>query len=82
MTTTLLAVILGIGLVLAIRPGDDVTADDTKPKKDQKNISTADPLMDLPRNCFPPNIIQATVQQYHTALIRPEEDVSQLSICE
>lgn len=82
MTTTLLAVILGIGLVLAIRPGDDVTAVGTEKSRIPENISTADTLMDLPRNCFPPNIIQATVQQYHTALIRPEEDVSQLSICE
>ena len=82
MTTTLLAVILGIGLVLAIRPGDDVTAVGTEKSRIPENISTADTMMDLPRNCFPPNIIQATVQQYHTALIRPEEDVSQLSICE
>ena len=82
MTTTLLAVILGIGLVLAIRPGDDVTAVGTEKSRIPENISTADTLMDLPRNCFPPNIIQATLQQYHTALIRPEEDVSQLSICE
>ena len=82
MTTTLLAVILGIGLVLAIRPGDDVTAVGTEKSRIPENISTADTLMDLPRNCFPPNIIQATVQQYRTALIRPEEDVSQLSICE
>ena len=82
MTTTLLAVILGIGLVLAIRPGDDVTAVGTEKDQSTENISTADTLMDLPRNCFPPNIIQATLQQYHTALIRPEEDVSQLSICE
>ena len=82
MTTTLLAVILGIGLVLAIRPGDDVTAVGTEKSRIPENISTADTLMDLPRNCFPPNIIQATVQQYHTALIRPEEDVSQLSIFE
>ena len=82
MTTTLLAVILGIGLVLAIRPGDDVTAVGTEKSRIPENISTADTLMDLPRNCFPPNIIQATVQQYRTALIPPEEDVSQLSICE
>ena len=82
MTTTLLAVILGIGLVLAIRPGDDVTAVGTEKSRIPENISTADTLMDLPRNCFPPNIIQATVQQYHTDLIRPEEDVSQLSIFE
>ena len=36
-----------------------------------RNVTTADTLMDLVRNCFPPNIVQATMQQYRTTLVYP-----------
>ena len=36
-----------------------------------RNVTTADTLMDLVRNCFPPNIIQSTMQQYTTVLVNP-----------
>ena len=43
-------------------------------------ITTADTLMDLLRNSFPLNIVQATTQQYKTLIIYPgEEIVSTLS---
>ena len=52
-----------------------VEGDSTK----AKNVTTADTLMDLLRNSFPPNIIQATMQQYKTEIIYPgEENVSRL----
>ena len=35
-------------------------------------MTTPDTLMDLVRQTVPPNIVQATIQQYRTALIRPE----------
>ena len=35
-------------------------------------MTTPDTLMDLIRQLVPPNLIQATMQQYRTALIRPE----------
>ena len=35
-------------------------------------MTTPDTLMDLVRQTVPPNIVQATMQQYRTALIRPE----------
>ena len=40
----------------------------------KKNVTTEDTLMDLVRNCFPDNIIRATMQQYRTHLIYPEVD--------
>ena len=34
-------------------------------------MTTPDTLMDLIRQAVPPNIVQATMQQYRTALIKP-----------
>lgn len=73
LSTTVLAVILGIILVVTIKPGTggtlDAAAEDDHTKKN--NVTTADTLMDLLRNCFPPNIMQATMQQYRTTLVYP-----------
>ena len=73
LSTTVLAVILGIILVVTIKPGIggnlDAAAEDDHTKKN--NVTTADTLMDLLRNCFPPNIMQATMQQYRTTLVYP-----------
>merc|ERR1719367_2064455 len=69
--TTILAVILGIILVTAIHPG--VGGQDKGSKKiNARDVTTPDTLMDLVRQTVPPNIVQATMQQYRTALIRPE----------
>ena len=57
MSTTIIAVILGIILVTTIQPGKD--AEPVKGKQIERNITTEDTLMDLVRNLFPPNIIQA-----------------------
>ena len=75
-TTTLLAVILSVILVVSIKPGDSVSG--THPvdpvEHEKKNVTTEDTLMDLVRNCFPDNIIRATMMQYRTHLIFPEVD--------
>ena len=57
MSTTIIAVILGIILVTTIQPGKD--AEPVKGNQIERNITTEDTLMDLVRNLFPPNIIQA-----------------------
>merc|ERR1712013_24662 len=36
-----------------------------------RNTTTTDTLLDLLTNCFPPNLVQATMQQYKTELIYP-----------
>ena len=74
--TTLLAVILGVILVTSIKPGESVDGSNhvepTGIKK--KNVTTVDTMLDLIRNCVPPNVVQATMQQYRTHLIYPEVD--------
>jgi len=70
MGTTVLAVITGIVLVTTIHPGEEGSAKASS-KIESRNVTTPDTLMDLIRQLFPPNIIQATMQQYRTGLIYP-----------
>jgi Na+/H+-dicarboxylate symporter len=72
MGTTVLAVVTGIILVTTIHPGD-VGHEKGDAKVESRNVTTPDTLMDLIRQMFPPNLIQATMQQYRTALIYPPE---------
>jgi len=68
--TTFVAVFLGIIMVTTIHPG--VGGQERSNKKvDSREVTTPDTLMDLGRNVFPPNLIQASMQQYRTALIHP-----------
>ena len=74
MVTTLLAVFLGIALVTTIRPGGGYVDEDGAGGGNSaagRNVTTADTLMDLVRNMFPPNIVQAALQQYRTTLVYP-----------
>ncbi|CAG0922307.1 unnamed protein product [Notodromas monacha] len=70
MLTTVMAVILGLILVSTIHPGQG-NADDIHREGGVRNITTADTLMDLVRNVFPPNVVQAAVFSYRTKLIPP-----------
>ncbi|KAL5020528.1 hypothetical protein ScPMuIL_003420 [Solemya velum] len=66
MSTTLIAVIIGIILVLSIRPGELGNSDlDRKGK--EKTANPYDALMDLIRNCFPPNLIAACFEKQVTS---------------
>lgn len=65
--------------VLTIRPGIDrsanvdgisQTANQTRMSKYRK-VTTTDTLLDLVRNMFPPNIVQACMEQYQTVLTPP-----------
>ncbi|EAT44113.1 AAEL004496-PA [Aedes aegypti] len=62
-TTTICAVVLGIILVSTIRPGSGPNVGSMKGKAATRQVLTADTLLDLIRNLFPPNIIQATMFQ-------------------
>ncbi|XP_011869869.1 PREDICTED: excitatory amino acid transporter 1 isoform X2 [Vollenhovia emeryi] len=68
--TTISAVILGIILVITIRPGEGSSAAESK--RPPQNVSTVDTLMDLVRNMFPPNLVQACITQYQTYPKPPE----------
>jgi len=72
MSTTICAVILGIILVTTIQPGND--AEPIEKKVNERNITTEDTLMDLVRNLFPPNIIEASTKQVTTDLIYPNNE--------
>ena len=70
MTTTFLAVSLGIILTITIQPGTANT--DTIIDEQEESKSTAvDTLLDLLTNCFPPNLVQASMQQYKTVIVDP-----------
>ncbi|TRY73010.1 hypothetical protein TCAL_03354 [Tigriopus californicus] len=74
MTTTVMAVILGIILVTIIHPGKPTLNDDEIEKSgESRNVTAADTLMDLGRNLLPPNLVKATVAQYRTVLVNPGE---------
>ena len=75
LSTTVLAVILGIILVDTIGPGSDQGQGEKIKEGEKKNVTTADTLMDLVRNLFPPNIIQATIHQRRTEIIYPGENI-------
>lgn len=55
----------GIILVVSIQPGAGHSGDVSK-KQVSQNISTVDTLMDLVRNMFPPNLVQACIFQHRT----------------
>jgi len=74
MSTTVLAVILGVTLTVTIRPG---IGSDEKVEKagSSRNTTSVDTLMDLLTNCFPPNLVQATLQQHKTVLVYPGNEI-------
>ncbi|XP_046621437.1 excitatory amino acid transporter 1-like isoform X1 [Neodiprion virginianus] len=67
MVTTVSAVITGIILVISIHPG---RGDESNIERAgvSRNVTTVDTLMDLARNMFPPNLVQACISQYRTVL--------------
>ena len=75
--TTVLAVIVGINLVILIKPGSGLAyiAQDSLEKRVEKNITSEDILLDFVRNMFPSNFIQAFTQQVSTRLIYHNETV-------
>uniref|UniRef100_A0A3Q1H040 Amino acid transporter n=1 Tax=Anabas testudineus TaxID=64144 RepID=A0A3Q1H040_ANATE len=62
-STTIIAVILGIILVMTIKPGVSQTADNIDRTGTTPNVTTTDTLLDLVRNMFPENLVQACFQQ-------------------
>ncbi|XP_076347435.1 excitatory amino acid transporter 1-like isoform X2 [Tachypleus tridentatus] len=69
--TTILAIILGIILVVVIHPGAGNPNEIARSTKKATVSTTEDTLMDLIRNMFPPNILQACLEQFTTVLVPP-----------
>ncbi|GLD48942.1 excitatory amino acid transporter 2-like protein, partial [Lates japonicus] len=69
MSTTVIAAILGVILVLGIHPGNPKLrggTSSTVPKNQE--VSSLDAFLDLIRNLFPENLVQACFQQVQTVL--------------
>ncbi|XP_031174954.1 solute carrier family 1 member 9 [Sander lucioperca] len=69
MSTTIIAAILGVILVLGIHPGNPKLrggSSSSVPKNQE--VSSLDAFLDLLRNLFPENLVQACIQQVQTVL--------------
>ncbi|KAI5938078.1 Excitatory amino acid transporter 5 [Manis javanica] len=66
--TTFVAVIVGILMVSAIHPGGAAQKETTE-RSGKPMMSSADALLDLIRNMFPANLVEATFKQYRTKTI-------------
>ena len=78
MTTTILAIILGIVVSVIIKPGSNVNQDDiSKTNFSQDSTkSVVDGLLDIVRNCFPANLIKSTFDQAFSQRIIPKDSVT------
>uniref|UniRef100_UPI0037E97037 solute carrier family 1 member 7b n=1 Tax=Semicossyphus pulcher TaxID=241346 RepID=UPI0037E97037 len=77
--TTFVAVIVGIIMVSIIHPGGAAQKEDSE-DSGKAIMSSADALLDLIRNMFPANLVQATFQQYRTSseyIVKSKPTVSQ-----
>ncbi|XP_033119814.1 excitatory amino acid transporter 3-like [Anneissia japonica] len=75
-STTIIAVFLGILLVLTIRPGE-ISGNVSKNTEEEQTLGTAYALMDLIRSMFPSNLVEATFRSYKTDV--QEEPIEVLS---
>nr|CAD7413431.1 unnamed protein product [Timema poppensis] len=65
-TTTVLAAIVGILMVLMIHPGDPRIKTQVEGASTRQDVSTLDAILDIVRNLFPDNLMQACFQQVQT----------------
>ncbi|NWI18320.1 EAA2 protein, partial [Crypturellus soui] len=66
MSTTIIAAVLGVLLVLAIHPGNPKLKKQLGQGKKNDEVSSLDAFLDLIRNLFPENLVQACFQQIQT----------------
>ncbi|XP_074524176.1 excitatory amino acid transporter 4 isoform X1 [Halichoeres trimaculatus] len=66
MVTTLLAVFIGIVIVIIIRPGKGSRDSPVASSGNIEPVQAADAFLDLIRNMFPPNLVEACFKQYKT----------------
>lgn len=68
MSTTVIAAILGVILVLGIHPGNPkLRGGTTSSAPKNQEVSSVDAFLDLIRNLFPENLVQACFQQVSTS---------------
>ncbi|XP_056270406.1 excitatory amino acid transporter 4 isoform X2 [Pseudoliparis swirei] len=66
MVTTLIAVFIGIVTVIIIRPGKGSRDSPVTNSGNIEPVQAADAFLDLIRNMFPPNLVEACFKQYKT----------------
>jgi len=71
-STTILAAILGIVLVLIIHPGEPKIKQNFVISHQNKEVRTMDAFLDLVRNAFPENLVEACFKQQETNRIYKE----------
>ncbi|XP_008310739.1 excitatory amino acid transporter 2 isoform X2 [Cynoglossus semilaevis] len=77
MTTTIIAAILGVILVLVIHPGNPKLKENLGEGEKNDEVSSLDAAFDLIRNLFPENLVQACFQQIQTVTKKVEVVVEQ-----
>ncbi|XP_035521657.1 excitatory amino acid transporter 2b isoform X1 [Morone saxatilis] len=80
MSTTIIAAILGVILVLVIHPGNPKLKENLGQGEKNDDVSSLDAFFDLIRNLFPENLVQACFEQIQTVTkkveVAIEEDVN------
>ncbi|CAO2592392.1 Excitatory amino acid transporter 1 [Lemmus lemmus] len=66
MTTTIMAVVIGIVIVIIIHPGKG-TKENMHREGKIVQVTAADAFLDLIRNMFPPNLVEACFKQFKTS---------------
>ncbi|XP_077982017.1 excitatory amino acid transporter 3-like [Glandiceps talaboti] len=75
LSTTIIAVIIGIIMVMAIQPGKLGKKDElVEEESDEPTTPIQYALMDLIRNCFPENIVAACFRTYSTDAYYDDQD--------
>uniref|UniRef100_A0A8C9VDE9 Amino acid transporter n=1 Tax=Scleropages formosus TaxID=113540 RepID=A0A8C9VDE9_SCLFO len=69
LSTTVIAAILGIVLVVTIKPGISYNVDSSETTESTEGVTAVDSILDLLRNAFPDNLVQACFQQVRNAMI-------------
>ncbi|MGH0151170.1 UNVERIFIED_CONTAM: hypothetical protein FKN15_032546 [Acipenser sinensis] len=70
MVTTFIAVFIGIVMVMIIRPGRGHRDSSVPMESKIEQIQAVDAFLDLIRNMFPPNLVEACFKQYKTQYIK------------
>ncbi|XP_054475797.1 excitatory amino acid transporter 2b [Anoplopoma fimbria] len=84
MSTTIIAAVLGVILVLVIHPGNPKLKENLGQGEKNDEVSSLDAFFDLIRNLFPENLVQACFQQIQTVTKKVEviieEDVNTTAV--
>jgi len=72
MSTTVIAAVLGVILVLIIHPGNPKLKEGLGEGEKNDDVSSLDAFFDLVRNLFPENLVQACFQQVQTVTKKVE----------